>query len=154
MTVVGIGMGPTSLSQILSAQHAVAWNRRGVATGIVTLSRTIGGAIGVGLLGATLAWDLSGRLRESHLENVEVASALRPEFDAMLRPKFHEAIPADQLAGVRTALGLSLRSVYIEILVLGLGACLCCLGLPGKEKTNAPITPEEKNEAIAVSESA
>ncbi|GAC1346910.1 MAG: MDR family MFS transporter [Isosphaeraceae bacterium] len=145
MMVVGLGMGPTFLSQLLSAQHAVAWNRRGVATGVVTFSRTIGGAIGVGLLGATLSWNLTGRLRDAHLEKVDVASALRPES--------HERIPAEQLAGVRTALGLSLRSVYGEILLLSLGATICCLGLPGLEKSDQPVTSEEETQAIAAAES-
>ena len=36
--------------------------QRGVATGAVIFLRTIGGAIGAGLLGATLAWELAHRL--------------------------------------------------------------------------------------------
>ena len=51
-------MGPTSLSFVLAVQHAVSWGQRGVATGAVIFLRTIGGAIGVGLLGATLGWGL------------------------------------------------------------------------------------------------
>ncbi len=62
LAVCGLGMGPTSLSFILAVQHAVSWGQRGVATGAVIFLRTIGGAIGVGLLGATLGWELAHRL--------------------------------------------------------------------------------------------
>jgi multidrug resistance protein len=41
MIVIGLGMGPTSLSQILSVQTVVPWERRGAATGAVTFGRTI-----------------------------------------------------------------------------------------------------------------
>ncbi len=58
LAVCGLGFGPTSLSFILAVQHAVNWGQRGVATGAVTFLRTIGGALGVGLLGATLGWEL------------------------------------------------------------------------------------------------
>ena len=52
-------MGPTSFSFILAVQHSVSWGQRGVATGAATFLRTIGGALGVGLLGASLAWELA-----------------------------------------------------------------------------------------------
>ena len=62
MVVIGLGFGPTSLSFILCTQHSVDWGRRGVATGAVTFFRTMGGALGVGLLGALLGHELSSRL--------------------------------------------------------------------------------------------
>ena len=46
LIVVGMGMGPASLSFILAVQHAVSWGQRGVATGAVIFFRTIGGATG------------------------------------------------------------------------------------------------------------
>ena len=60
LAIVGTGMGPTSLSFILAVQHAVTWGQRGVATGAATFSRTIGGAIGVGLLGTASAGSSRG----------------------------------------------------------------------------------------------
>ena len=60
-------MGPTSLSFVLAVQHAVNWGQRGVATGAVIFLRTIGGAIGVGLLARRsagnwrIAWPVPAR---------------------------------------------------------------------------------------------
>jgi len=57
--LVGLGLGPSSLSQVLVIQHVVPEERRGVATSLVPFSRTIGGSIGVGALGGILAAGLA-----------------------------------------------------------------------------------------------
>jgi MFS family permease len=59
---VGLGLGPSSLSQVLVIQHVVPEERRGVATSLVPFSRTVGGSIGVGALGGILAAGLAQRL--------------------------------------------------------------------------------------------
>lgn len=120
MMVIGLGMGPTSLSHILSVQHTVPWNRRGVATGAVTFFRTIGGALGVGLLGALLGLVLGHALHG--WTGLDVAAALRPETHASLRP--------DQLAAVQAGLRSSLLRVFAVMTVMGLAGMVCALGLP------------------------
>ncbi|HEY3335962.1 MAG TPA: MDR family MFS transporter [Candidatus Limnocylindrales bacterium] len=52
--LIGIGMGLTSTTLLVVIQGAVAWDRRAVATGLVQFSRTIGGAVGVGIMGGVL----------------------------------------------------------------------------------------------------
>jgi len=127
LAIVGMGMGPTSLSFILAVQHSVAWGQRGVATGAVIFLRTIGGAIGVGLLGAALAWELAFRLAQAGKSGIDIASALRPETHALLRP--------DQLAAVRINLGLTLRDVFLQMAVLGVASVVCAFWLPNKHST-------------------
>jgi len=53
--VTGVGMGLSSTTLLVVIQGAVAWERRAVATGLVQFSRTIGGSVGVGLMGGILA---------------------------------------------------------------------------------------------------
>jgi multidrug resistance protein len=125
--VVGMGMGPTSLSFILAVQHSVSWGQRGVATGAVIFLRTIGGAIGVGVLGAMLAWELGLRLAEAGATGIDIASALRPET--------HGQLLASQLSAVRIHLGLTLRDVFLQMAALGIGSVLCALWLPNKHAT-------------------
>ena len=60
--LVGAGLGPSSLSQVLAIQNVVDEGRRGVATSLVPFSRTVGGSLGVGALGGILASGLPGRL--------------------------------------------------------------------------------------------
>lgn len=123
MIVIGIGMGPASLSYILSVQHEVKWGRRGVATGAVTFFRTVGGALGVGVLGATLGFALAHRLAASQAAGIDIAAALRPET--------HKLLTAPQLAAVQDALGRSLRDVFLQMFAMSVVACLCSIGLRG-----------------------
>ena len=51
LAITGLGFGPASMSYLLAAQGAVAWQQRGIITSSTTFFRTIGGAIGIGLLG-------------------------------------------------------------------------------------------------------
>jgi MFS family permease len=121
MVLIGLGMGPMSLCCIVGVQNAVPWGRRGVATGAVIFFRTMGGALGVGALGASLGWELSRRLAGT--KGVDVAAALRPETHGRLTP--------EQLLIVQEALGRSLRNVFLQIAVLAALAIVASLGLSG-----------------------
>ena len=113
LAIVGTGMGPTSFSFILAVQNSVSWGQRGVATGAATFLRTIGGALGVGLLGAALAWELGLRLELAGARGIDVAAALRPETHGTLSPV--------QLRLVQASLGLTLRDVYLLIALCAVG---------------------------------
>jgi MFS family permease len=150
LAVCGLGMGPTSLSFILAVQHLVSWGQRGVATGAVTFVRTIGGAIGVGLLGATLGWELAHRLALAGGDAIDITSALRPET--------HKFLTSAQLALVQSNLGLTLRDVYIQLMVLGIGCLVCAYWLPDRDatlshsSTHERESPEDAGLNVAVSE--
>jgi MFS family permease len=60
--VVGLGLGPTALSQVLAVQEDAPEAQRGVATSLVPFFRTVGGSAGVGAMGAVLTARLSARL--------------------------------------------------------------------------------------------
>ncbi|MFO0890250.1 MAG: MFS transporter [Isosphaeraceae bacterium] len=124
LVVVGMGMGPMSLSFILSVQNAVDWGQRGVATGSILFFRTIGGAIGVGILGGALAWELGHFLNTAGATGIDIAAALRPETHSLLRP-------AD-LVLVQEGLGSSLRDVFLQMLALGGVTLACTAWLPSK----------------------
>ena len=112
LILIGTGMGPTSLSFILGVQSAVSWGRRGAATGAVLFSRTMGGAMGVGILGATLIMALGRRLVAAHASGIDVAAALRPET--------HRLLSSHELHVVQEALGRSLRDVFLQMFALSL----------------------------------
>ena len=60
--LVGMGLGPSSMSQVLAVQNAVPERQRGVSTALVPFFRTLGGSVGVGALGGLLAMGLVRRL--------------------------------------------------------------------------------------------
>jgi energy-converting hydrogenase Eha subunit E len=60
--IIGCGLGFVALTQVLAIQHSTAESIRGVATSLVPFFRAIGGALGVGALGALLSFGLVARL--------------------------------------------------------------------------------------------
>lgn len=151
MVVIGVGMGPTSLSYILAVQNAVDWGRRGAATGAVIFFRTMGGALGVGALGATLGFELASRLATPAGAGIDVTAALRPET--------HRLLTAPQLMVVQDALGRSLRDVFFQMFALALLAIACSVGLRGgravsalRDPSDGDHAPEERGIALSVAE--
>ena len=93
--VTGLGMGLTATTILVMVQAAVPWQRRAVATGLVQFSRTIGGAVGVGLLGGI------------------VTAAVGNSSAIVLDPIGRNFIPAAQLAAMRSSLSGGLEWVFV-----------------------------------------
>jgi EmrB/QacA subfamily drug resistance transporter len=139
LIIVGMGMGPASLCFILAVQHAVTWGQRGVATGAVIFFRTIGGAIGVGVLGGALGWQLGHYLTTAGITGIDVGAALRPET--------HHLLTAETLVVVQTGLARCLRDLYLQTWVLALGMLSCMAWLPGGRPRSETTCETETMEA-------
>ena len=117
--LIGAGLGPCSISQVLAIQHATHERERGVATALVPFFRTVGGALGVGGLGALLAAGLSRRLGSA----AETASGLlagHPDPASVAAP------------ALRQALEQSLLPVFTVLLVLAVVQVAVSGWFPGK----------------------
>lgn len=66
MAVLGFGLGFTIPTLVLAAQNAVSYSLLGVSTSLIQFSRSVGGTIGVAIMGSlmtrSLNSELSGRL--------------------------------------------------------------------------------------------
>ena len=78
VVVIGLGLGFSSTSYLVSVQNAVPWRRRGVATSSVVFFRTVGGSLGVAVMGAFLNASLGERYRAA----VDRAAGETPASDA------------------------------------------------------------------------
>jgi EmrB/QacA subfamily drug resistance transporter len=58
LMLMGLGMGMANLSLLLAMQNAVERSRLGAATSLAQFTRTIGGAVGVAIMGAVVAASL------------------------------------------------------------------------------------------------
>jgi hypothetical protein len=121
--VFGIGMGLSTTAFVISAQNAVAWTERGIATASVMFARTIGGAIGVAVLGTILSAVMARRLT-GETDSLQGANAL-------LDPALRATLDAEALAVIRSALVDALGYVYIGILLVAVGALIVVLFYPG-----------------------
>ena len=77
--VIGAGMGLFTAPLLIVIQASVAWGRRGAATALNQFSRTIGGAIGVSLMGVLLQVFL-GSARDPLSARAQLAAGLRADF--------------------------------------------------------------------------
>jgi len=106
--LIGSGLGPSSMSQVLAIQHAADERERGVATSLVPFFRAVGGALGVGALGGLLAAGLSRRLGPA----AEAAGSL------LVHGQGGPPVPASEIARLGTALEGALLPVFAVLLVL------------------------------------
>jgi MFS family permease len=106
--VIGAGLGPSSMSQVLAIQHAAEEHQRGVATSLVPFFRAVGGALGVGALGGLLATGLSRRLGPA----AETAGAL------LARGHAAQTSTVSDLPALGAALEGALIPVFVVLLVL------------------------------------
>lgn len=103
MVMVGVGMGPLMPLLTVAVQDSVGFNQRGVATSAVTFFRTIGGALGVSIMGAvmslnmtrgleTLNKTITGISAEQMTRLANAQSLLDPEIRVQIPPRLLEAI--------------------------------------------------------------
>ena len=112
---IGAGLGLVMLTLLIASQHSVRREQLGITTSLNQFSRSIGGAIGVAILGAVLSAGLA-----QHSSNP----------NALVNAEARAQIPAAELALLRGALEGTLRNIFIvSASVVGL-ALLGALALP------------------------
>src|SRR5439155_11459565 len=104
--LAGFGMGLSSTTIMVSTQGSVAWNRRGTTTGLVQFSRSIGGSIGLGLMGGILT------------------AAVGTHSAAVLDPFARDRLSPAELGATRAAIAGGLNVIFWIVFVAGVGAFL------------------------------
>lgn len=132
LTLVGLGMGFSANALLLAAQHAVGWERRGVVTASVQFARTIGGTLGIGLLGAVLNARLATTL----------GAAGTADVNAILTPDLRGSLPAAALPMIQQGLAAGLQQIYLLLAVAAAGGLAVACFLPSQ-----PIEPLQPIEA-------
>lgn len=94
---IGAGLGLTMLTLLIASQHAVPREQLGITTSLNQFSRSIGGALGVALLGALLS---AGLAAYSHDPN------------ALVNPEARAAIAPEELRALQGALERTLRTIF------------------------------------------
>ncbi len=135
--VVGAGLGPCSMAQVLAIQSVVDEKQRGVATSLVPFFRALGGAVGVGVLGGLLSAGLVRRLGGA----AETAGRL---LVAGIESAPASAVPP---AVFRLAIERSLLPVFAILVALA----VLNLFVTGRFPDRAAEAPESKAERVLLS---
>lgn len=151
MVLIGAGLGFTSSVFILSVQNAVPWNLRGVATATTQFFRTMGGTVGVAIMGTILNAQMAARFAPIYAQFSAVASRLPKSIapaNVLLTPDLRASLPTAFLTQLQNALSQSLFWVYgltFLLALIGLGAMLLLPG--GRAEQYAYHASEEDGEA-------
>lgn len=124
LILIGGGLGLTMLTLLIASQHSVPREKLGITTSLNQFSRSIGGALGVAILGALLAAGLA-------------EYTVNP--NALVNPEARAHIPAAELAQLQGALEGTLRTIFAASAGVAGLALLTAFALPaGKLGTQPP----------------
>ena len=126
MALMGAGMGLVMIVLLIMMQDAVARNQLGIVTSINLFSRSIGGALGVAVMGAVMMVGLGSQIarvqQDSGLPVTEVAAAVH-NLSAIVEPTSRASLAPALRAALETALARSLHYVFL------IGAVFAALAL-------------------------
>jgi MFS family permease len=134
LSVTGFGFGPTSMSFLLSAQEAVAYHQRGLVTSSVSFFRTMGGAVGIGVLGTlfnVLAASQMDRLRAQGINPAE-----------LMDPHTHASLPTDLVGQAQRAIAGGLTWVFAAMLAIAAALWVVTRLMPPGRADHAPSRAE------------
>lgn len=133
MTLIGLGLGFSSTSFIVAVQSAVGWSQRGVATSSLQFFRSIGNALGAGLLGGLLNTQLASHLARLSLGGLPIGvgrGAGLSRMNSLLDPSSRLALPPEAQVLLRQALAASLTPVFWAVLLFAILGLVAVLFLP------------------------
>ena len=125
VALMGIGMGLAIPAFMIAVQSSVPRKVMGTATATLQFSRSIGGTLGVSVMGVILATNLAANLRAAGAETAGFS------LDTLLRPVggAAAAVPAVN-AVLRGALTAALQSVFIAALIAAVAGLFATLLAP------------------------
>ncbi|WP_426446368.1 MDR family MFS transporter [Paenibacillus sp. S-38] len=132
LTVTGLGMGAVYPALGTAAQHAVTWQERGAATSCSQFFRSIGGTLGVSVLGSLLAGRMTVLLEPAakgqlSAKGLQLAPGTHLE-QLLLDPAGRASLPPEALKAAEAALGSAIGEVFLAGAVfVGIGLTACTL---------------------------
>ncbi len=142
--LMGVGMGFAVSPFLIAVQSYVKRRDMGAATSTLTFSRSIGGTLGVSVMGAVLSARLASALLAAGLDPDTVS------LNSLLDPLASSNAAAGLNGTLRDALAISMQSVFLIAFVAAALALLVSLLAPGGRiiapKVTDPTEPQAAQE--------
>lgn len=130
LCLMGSGLSLAMLTMLLAIQQSVPRAQLGITTSLNQFSRSIGGAVGVAVMGAILTASF-------HTASVRIALASTPamqtrsiDAEVLINPAAQVGIDTATLGALRTALVDSIRNVFHAGAVASVLGLITCFWLP------------------------
>lgn len=132
VTMMGIGMGLAIPAFVIAVQTSVERKHLGTATSMLQFSRSIGGTLGVSVMGAALSLKLASNLSASGLDPSLVTQ--------LLEPSSGSGILINE--GVRAAMANAIQLIFIIAFVAAVLGLISAFFAPRKELVERPTESE------------
>jgi hypothetical protein len=141
-----MGGGLTLASLMIGAQHSAPRARLGVVTSTVQFARSIGAALGVGVMGAVMSWRLSRELSAAGGELAGIASR-HSDIAALVRRTTRAALSPAAAAFMQRSLASSLRAAFLLGLAAVAVAAFIALLIPAGQ-AHELVHPEHQQDGL------
>lgn len=131
MMFLGCGMGIILIPLLLGVQNSVPKNQLGIATSGTQFFRSIGGAVGVSVMGAVMGTYMHLGLKSLSKDPGLNLSSLSP--DLLVNPIERQNLPQEALGALRWVLAHSLHYVFITGLIIALLAFISAFLVPNEK---------------------
>lgn len=146
LAVIGIALGLITLTLLLAVQHAVPRDQLGIATSLNLFFRSIGGAMGVAILGALLATGLAANLRRAAAApgaplTVAQAASLAQNPSALVSPAARQGMTAETVGVLQQSMDRAMRRIFATSCALAAIALFFAFFLPN-DRHGPPPKPD------------
>lgn len=148
LILIGSGLGLTMLTLLIAAQQAVAREQLGIVTSLNQFARSIGGAVGVAVMGVMLSAGLASQLQAiarsgNGALTPERAAQLAANPNALIDAQARVDLPAGAFDALQGALASAIHNVFWAGAAFAALALLVAFYLPRDDKGDAePLTEE------------
>jgi EmrB/QacA subfamily drug resistance transporter len=149
LIMIGAGLGLTMLTLLIAVQQAVPRAQLGIATSLNQFFRSIGGAVGVAIMGTVLSAGLTSYLNDFAIRNPNAlsqqrAAELAANPNALIEPSARMALSPTALNALQSALASAIHNVFWVGAVVSALALLAVFALPGAGHGAASQPPSEE----------
>jgi predicted MFS family arabinose efflux permease len=146
MVLAGIGMGLSFAPMLIAVQSAVPRAVLGTATSVTGFFRTVGGAVGVAVMGSVMAHRLQGEL-SALLANAPAGlsqqlTELAAHPDVVLSPLRRQGVDPSVLEPIRVALAHAVGQVFVVGLFVAVLALASAFLVPAGQARELAVARE------------
>ncbi len=148
MALMGLGFGFSSVGFTISVQNSVGWSDRGVATASLQFFRSIGGSIGVAIMGTIVS------MRMQPLFERYAADGTTGSASALLDPSARDAFAPDALAALQLGMTNAVHDSFFVMAAATAVGLIAVIWFPKVLTSGDEVRAEPEPEAAHVSEAA
>jgi EmrB/QacA subfamily drug resistance transporter len=144
LLLAGLGLGASMQNLVLAVQNTVELRNVGAATSTVTFFRSLGGAVGIQVLGAVYAARVTSLTLAGYAEQGVDGGGL----DASTSSLDLGALPAEMARVVREAYGDGIGTVFAVAAIISVVGLLAVLLMKGTELRSSWEVPSDVREVL------